>query len=189
MADSSADPANHIKQTANSCGAVYEMPTASGQKDGDGNAIASDWVGTGMKAIVAGVPLAAADASGNTCDPEKIAGADNLSFSEKMRVLFIGEDTSTHLNNNVWAYHIDTGKLSRILSIPAGAEFTGLQAVDNENGFSYVMSNYQHAAEFSYSFESWPVNKASPALAARLAKLIDRKKGAVGYIGNLPKLQ
>jgi secreted PhoX family phosphatase len=114
--------------------------------------------------------------AGNTAAVDKIANPDNLKFSEKMRTLFIGEDSSTaHINNFLWAYNVDTGKLSRILSLPAGAESTGLQAIDDQNGFSYIMSNYQHAGEFSSNID--------PALKAQLLPLIDRSKAAVGYLG------
>ena len=45
-----------------------------------------------------------------------------------------------HVNNFLWAFNIDTRELSRLLSTPAGAEATGLQAVDEVNGFTYVMA-------------------------------------------------
>jgi hypothetical protein len=98
-----------------------------------------------------------------------------------MRTLFIGEDSSTaHINNFLWAYNVDSGKLSRILSLPAGAESTGLQAVENLNGFAYLMSNYQHPGDFSSNID--------PALKARLEPLIDKQKGEVGYLSGLPRL-
>jgi secreted PhoX family phosphatase len=188
MVDNPADPRNDVRLPANICGAVYEMSTGDGQKDSDGQPIASDWVGTAMRAAVVGKPQGS-DAIGNTCDIDGVSRPDNLSYSEKMRVLFIGEDTNRHLNNFLWAYHLDSGKLVRILSLPAGAESTGLQVVDDRNGFAYIMSNYQHAAEFSYPFESWNVSKAAPELAERLSRLIDRRQGAIGYIGGLPRLK
>jgi hypothetical protein len=61
--------------------------------------------------------------------------------------LFIGEDSGQHLNNYVWAYNVDTKVLRRILSVPAGAECTGLQAVDNLKDFAYVMSAFQHPGD------------------------------------------
>ena len=60
---------------------------------------------------------------------DNVASPDNLSYSEAMRTLFIGEDSSKHTNNFVWAYNVDTKELERILSVPAGAEATGLFAV------------------------------------------------------------
>jgi secreted PhoX family phosphatase len=61
------------------------------------------------------------DALGNTANPNKIANPDNLKFSEKMRTLFIGEDSSQHVNNFMWAYNVDTKQLSRVLSVPQAA--------------------------------------------------------------------
>ncbi len=188
MTDNRTDPQNDVRLPANVCGAVYEMSTGGGQRDQHGKAIASAWVGTAMRAAVIGQPQDS-DAIGDTCAIDGISRPDNLSYSEKMRVLFIGEDSSRHLNNFLWALHLDSGKLVRVLSLPAGAEATGLQVVDDNRGFAYVMANYQHAAEFTYPFESWNVTKANPDLATRLGRLIDRKQGGVGYLGGLPKLR
>lgn len=180
METSTKDPVDHIKLTRNSAGAVYEMPMTSAQVDSTGGAIASDWVGTSMKAIVVGEDITK-DSAGNICHVDKICSPDNLAFSEKMRVLFIGEDSSSgHVNNFLWAYHVDTGVLARVLSLPAGAESTGLQVHDSLNGFAYIMSNYQHAGDFSSNIDS--------ALKSRLTPLIDTRKAGVGYLGNLPKL-
>ena len=55
-----------------------------------------------------------------------MANPDNLKFSETLRTLFIGEDSSTHVNNFVWGYNVDTKQLSRLMSMPSGAEATGL---------------------------------------------------------------
>ncbi|MFO1421321.1 MAG: DUF839 domain-containing protein [Candidatus Competibacteraceae bacterium] len=170
---------DHIQLPKNLSGAVYELTTAKGVKDNAGNAIDSDYVAVGMKALVVGEDIVK-DAVGNTSNVDKIATPDNLKFSEKMRTLFIGEDGGTHINNFLWAYNVDSGKLSRILSLPAGAESTGLQAVENLNGFAYIMSNYQHPGDFSSNID--------PALKARLEPLINKQKGEVGYIGGLPRL-
>ena len=78
---------------------------------------------------------------------DKVANPDNLSYSEELRTVFIGEDSGMHTNNFVWAYELDSKKLSRILSVPAGAEATGLQFADDRNGFSYIMSNFQHPGD------------------------------------------
>jgi hypothetical protein len=53
-----------------------------------------------------------------------------------------------HVNNFLWAYNVDTKVLSRILSTPAGAESTGLHAVDAVNGWTYIMSNFQHPGDW-----------------------------------------
>lgn len=180
MEDKIADAANHIKLAKLLAGAVYEMPLAAGQKDTASNAIGSDYVATSMKGLVVGQDIAK-DAAGNTADPDKMANPDNLFFSEKLRTLFIGEDSSTaHINNFLWAYNVDSKKLARILSLPAGAESTGLQVLDNLNGFSYVMSNYQHAGDYSSNID--------PALKTRLTPLVNKFKAGVGYLSGVPVL-
>jgi secreted PhoX family phosphatase len=141
-----------------------------------------------MNAMVIGEDLPAADAYGNTAAVDKIASPDNLSFSEDMRTLFIGEDSSQHTNNFVWAYNVDTKELSRVLSAPAGAESTGLMAADNRNGFSYVMSNFQHPGDEVEGKTITAVDKEE------LLKEIDKqiginKTGGVGYISGLPSLE
>jgi len=131
-------------------GAVYAMNLRGGQQASDGSAIDSEWVpiDIGAPAALVGEDLATADALGNTANIDKVANPDNLKFSEKLRTLFIGEDSSMHVNNFLWAYHVDTKTLSRVLSTPAAAESTGLHAVDEINGWTYVMSNFQHAGDW-----------------------------------------
>ena len=63
-----------------------------------------------------GEDLAVADALGNTANAEKLGNPDNLKFSEKLRTLFIGEDSGMHVNNFLWAYNVDTKALTRLLS-------------------------------------------------------------------------
>ena len=128
-------------------GAVMALNLKGGQKDDKGTAINSEWMPVDTKALLAGEDITA-DALGNTANPNKIANPDNLKFSEKMRTLFIGEDSSQHVNNFLWAYNIDTKALSRVMSIPAGGESTGLHAVDELNGWTYIMSNFQHAGDW-----------------------------------------
>ena len=118
-------------------------------------------------------------------------------YSETMRTLFIGEDSGQHINNYLWAYNIDTKKLSRILSLPAGAESTGLQVVENLNGFPYIMSNFQHPADLA-GFTSMPADlklsletlMISSGLAARTPSGgVRPAKGGIGYLSGLPALQ
>lgn len=128
-------------------GAVMALNLRGGQKDTAGAAINSEWMPVDTKALLAGEDISA-DALGNTGNPNKICNPDNLKFSEKMRTLFIGEDSGQHVNNFLWAYNIDTKQLSRLMSIPAGGESTGLHAVDEINGWTYIMSNFQHAGDW-----------------------------------------
>ena len=128
-------------------GVVMALNLRGGQKDTAGAAINSEWMPVDTKALLAGEDIAA-DALGNTGNPNKICNPDNLKFSEKLRTLFIGEDSGQHVNNFLWAYNVDTKQLARLMSIPAGGESTGLHAVDEINGWTYIMSNFQHAGDW-----------------------------------------
>lgn len=128
-------------------GAVMALGLKGGLKDDQGAAINSDWMPADIKALLTGEDITA-DALGNTANPDKVANPDNLKFSEKMRTLFIGEDSGQHVNNFLWAYQVETKVLSRVMSIPAGGESTGLHAVDELNGWTYIMSNFQHAGDW-----------------------------------------
>jgi secreted PhoX family phosphatase len=179
MEDKSTDAANDIRLKKNSSGAVYELTLKSNQIDSSGNAIDSDFVPVVMEALVVGEDITA-DAEGNKSNLEKIASPDNLWFSERMRVLFIGEDSSNHVNNYLWAYHVDTKKLVRILSMPMGAESTGLQVVDNMNGYAYIMANYQHAGD---------LNGTAKATFDSIIGGINTDKAEVGYLAGVPAMR
>jgi secreted PhoX family phosphatase len=127
-------------------GGILAHDLSGGQRDTDDQKIDSEWVPARTRALLLGEDIPA-DAMGNKANPERIGNPDNLKFSEKMRTLFIGEDSSTHVNNFLWAYNVDTKQLSRLMSLPAGAESTGLHAVDELNGWTYIMSNFQHPGE------------------------------------------
>jgi len=180
-----------------SAGAVYALNMKGGQKDDTGAAINSEWVPVDMGAVPALVSedLATPDALGNKANADKVANPDNIKFSEKLRTLFIGEDSSTHVNNFLWAYNVDTKALVRVLSNPAGAESTGLHAVDDINGFAYIMSNFQHAGDWDVSKDA--SGNVTGGLHAKVATTLDplikaNYRGgygaAVGYLTGLPQL-
>lgn len=158
-------------------GVVMTLNLKGGQTDTAGAAIHSDWMPVDTRALLAGEDISA-DALGNTAHPEKIANPDNLKFSEKLRTLFIGEDSSQHVNNFLWAYHVDTKQLSRIMSIPAGGESTGLHAVDEINGWTYVMSNFQHAGDWG-SIHKGVKDQLDPLIRANYK---NKSGAAVGYL-------
>ncbi len=158
-------------------GGVMQHNLTGGQKDLGGAAINSEWVPVHTKALIVGKDTAA-DALGNLADPDMIANPDNLKFSEKLRTLFIGEDSSQHVNNFLWAYNVDTKKLSRVLSTPAGAESTGLHAVDEINGWTYIMNNFQHAGDWG-SLHAKVQATLDPLVRANYK---DRFGAAVGYL-------
>ena len=143
------ESANITVEKALIAGGVLAHTLAGGQKDTAGGAIDSAWMPSQTRTLLVGEDLAAADAVGNLSNPDKVANPDNLKFSEKMRTLFIGEDSSTHVNNMLWAYNVDTKSLTRLATMPAGAEATGLHVVDDLNGWTYIMSNFQHAGDWS----------------------------------------
>lgn len=162
-------------------GVVMALNLKGGQKDTSGAAINSEWMPVDTKALLAGEDIAA-DALGNTANPNKIANPDNLKFSEKMRTLFIGEDSGQHVNNFLWAYNVDTKQLSRVMSIPAGGESTGLHAVDEINGWTYIMSNFQHAGDWG-SIHNAVKDTLDPMIRANYK---NKSGAAVGYITGTP---
>lgn len=169
----------HVEQ--NKSGAVYAHDLRGGQKAiNDNTVIRSEWVPVRMYVPknLTGQDIAA-DALGNKSHPDKVSCPDNLKYSEKFRTLFIGEDSGTHVNNFLWAYNVDSHELTRILSTPAGAESTGLHAIDEVGGYTYIMSNFQHPGE---GLED---NKA---VAAKVMPILKRNfknnyGAAVGYLG------
>jgi secreted PhoX family phosphatase len=187
-------PADHIQIDKVTAGGVYQVALNDGQVDSEGNAIDSEWVGTAMRvpASLLGEDIEP-DALGNIANPEKIANPDNIFFSNKMRTLFVGEDSGTHVNNFLWAYNVDTGKLTRILSVASGAESTGLQVVENINGHAYIMSNNQHQGEW---LKSLPEDVKARFIETAEATYGANDKGVlnynleanVGYIGGIPGL-
>ncbi|WP_459618331.1 PhoX family protein [Bordetella sp. 2513F-2] len=163
-------------------GGILAHKLAGGQLDADGDAINSEWVPHEYSTLLVGEDITA-DALGNTANPDRIASPDNLKFSEKLRTLFIGEDSGNHVTNFMWAYNVDTKELSRLLSTPAGAESTGLHAVDEINGWTYIMSNFQHPGEL--------IGSVPAALADTLKPLIEAnyKDGFGASVGYLTGVQ
>ncbi len=165
--------------TALKAGGILAHTLSGGQTDTDGASLDSVWVPSSFKVLLTGQDISA-DALGNTANPNKIGNPDNLKFSEKLRTLFIGEDSSQHTNNFLWAYNVDETDpdkaLSRILSIPAGGESTGLHAVDEINGWTYIMSNFQHAGDSSYVRGITALNDAVKA------NYNNKFAAAVGYL-------
>lgn len=167
------------------CGAVYQSDLQGGVKDTDGHPIKSDWVAVSTRAFIIGAKKPAGQTGYgryDKCDTDKVANPDNLKFSPALGILFIGEDSGNHLNNFLWAYRVRDGRLTRIASAPVGAEWTGLQVVENLNGFAYVMSNVQHPGA-AKDLEKYP-----DEVKVKLRAQVDQR-GAVGYLGVMPALK
>lgn len=179
------DGTTDIKVQGPKAGATYAMNLRGGQKDLSGAAIDSDWVPVDMAAPAAlvGQDLASADALGNLASADKVANPDNLKFSEKMRTLYIGEDSGMHVNNFLWAYNVDTKQLARVLSTPAGAESTGLQGVDDANGWTYILSNFQHPGDWESPLHDKVKATLDPLVRANYK---DRFGASVGYVTGEP---
>lgn len=160
-------------------GGVLAHTLSAGQKDSTGTAIDSEWVPSLTKTLLIGEDLATADALGNLANPDKIGAPDNLKFSERMRTLFIGEDSSYHVNNFIWAYNVDTKTLSRIASMPSGAEATGLGVVDDLNGWTYITSNFQHPGDWGVPLHNIVKATLDPLVRANYK---DRFGAQVGYL-------
>ncbi|MBP6008544.1 MAG: DUF839 domain-containing protein [Rhodoferax sp.] len=159
-------------------GGVMALPMTGGHTDQTGTAIKSEWVPSVIRALLIGEDIAA-DALGNLANPDKVSNPDNLKFSEKLRTLFIGEDSGTHVNNFVWAYNVDTKQLSRLMSMPSGAEATGLGVVDDLNGWTYITSNFQHPGDWNAKLHGKVQATLDPLVRANYK---DRFGAAVGYL-------
>lgn len=160
-------------------GATFEIDL------GRAKGIDSRYVPTNMQALVIGEDLAKPDAYGNTANPNLVANPDNLAYSATSKTLFIGEDSSLHTNNFVWAYNLKTKTLSRILSVPVGAEATGLRSLDHVGGYSYLLSNYQHPGEGLDGKQITAVDSKKLEQAMQEGIGI-QKTGGVGYLSGLP---
>jgi secreted PhoX family phosphatase len=167
-----------------SAGGTYEVVL------GTDATIGSDWVPQSMAVPTAllGEDLATPDTYGNSANVDKISLTDNLSYSEAMRTLFIGEDSSQHINNYIWAYNVDTKALARIYSAPAGAECTGLQVVDNLNGFAYISANFQHPGDWESIHTTLLTATGSTLNATINSNWGNKKQAAIGYISGVPQL-
>ena len=163
-------------------GAIMTSKLEGNQRDQSGHPINSDWVPSQLSALIAGQDIEQ-DELGNLANPDTISNPDNLKFSEKLRTLFIGEDSSTHVNNFIWAYNVDTKKLSRLASMPSGAEATGLSVVDSLNGWTYITANFQHPGDWLGKLHT----KVKPILSPLIQKNYkDGFGAAVGYITAKP---
>jgi secreted PhoX family phosphatase len=147
-------------ESRNHCGVVYKLSL-------EGYNV------TSMTAMIQGTPMAK-DVNGNTCKLDNISMPDNLTFIPRTNTLIIGEDTNYHQNDMVWAYQLESKKLTRILTAPYGAEMTSPYYYSDINGFDYLMSVVQHPYK-----ESDTEKLENP----------DESRAYTGYIGPLPVIQ
>jgi uncharacterized protein len=143
---------NHIKLDGyNLCGAVYQLDV------GANTTVGSDYVAKNMSKLVAGIPAAAGistdtimanpapfNTSANKCYIDGIASPDNVTYMSGYDTLIIGEDTSYHQNDVLWAYNLADGTMKRIQTTPYGSETTSPYWYPNINGWAYLTSVVQH---------------------------------------------
>jgi len=164
------EPANDIKLAKNSCGAVYEV------------SLDANYNGTKMEAIVVGTPLVVGEAYADewTCSPEGIANPDNITYIGH-NTLLISEDTKKHVNNMSWAYNTETKTMTRIASLPIGAEVTGVdKGVVGDKGFLFY--NQQHP--FKDNPKAADGTKPNSALIENATD--EQRKALIGYIDGIP---
>ena len=172
---------DHIRLPKNNCGAVYGLNVVSNVMDSANVLIDSTYVVANMAAIVTGQPVtteyAGTQFAGNTCSVDGISEPDNLSYLPKYGVLVIGEDTSQHQNDMVWAYQVDTKLIQRIATTPYGAETTSTYWHPNLNGHGYLTMVTQHP------FGESDTGRVSPSDGG-----LSDAESYIGYIGPFPQL-
>ena len=70
-------------------------------------------------------------------------------------------------------------QLSRLMSMPAGAEATGLGVVDDLNGWTYITSNFQHPGDWGTPLHNVVKATLDPLVRANYK---DRFGAQVGYL-------
>jgi hypothetical protein len=155
---------NDIRLPSNSCGAVYAMDVLPVRGvDTNGNAIDSRFVVGNMNAIITGTPDSSV--ANNACDVNGISNPDNVTYLQGSDVLVIGEDTSKHENNMIWALNVKSNELTRMMTTPLDAETTSPFWHRDVNGFGYMTAVSQH-----------PMDDVDDATS-------DEKQSEVGVIG------
>ncbi len=160
----------------NPCGLVLSMGLGTAV-DSEGAAIDSALVAGRVDVLLAGAPKAYAGAlQHNTCDVDGIAGPDNLEWVPGAELPLVAEDTAGHENNALWAFDPERGALTRILTVPFGAEVAGLQWYPDVGGRGYITVSVQEP----FSVRGEP----------RWAGLVDGQdpRSWTGWLGPFPKL-
>lgn len=139
---------DHIQvHEADRCGAIYSMDMAGGVEDTEGNPINSGLVAINMNTLLStpdgatGKTTSTGACADNNLD--QMAQPDNITMMPNSDILVIGEDGS-HDNNMVWAYNVETGDLTRIVTVPEGAETTS-PYFHKVGKYSYMSLVAQHS--------------------------------------------
>lgn len=178
-----------ILVASNVCGAVYQLD------------VDSNFVTTKMSALISGIPKAYTEAakaiqtsmsnstttSQQSCDDAGIALPDNVTMGPTDDILIIGEDATTeHQNDFLWAYNLNTKSLTRIMSVPYGAEITSPMYYRNINGWDYMTAVVQHPYDESDYFRGPDATIVTTGFSTAKA-LASRAR--VGYFGPFPTVK
>ena len=172
---------NHIKLPYNLCGGIYGLNVGYEPR------MASEYVAKTMSGVIMGnmtqaydknSSIPAYDETGsfahNYCDINRIANPDNITYIAGYNTLIIGEDSGDgHQNDIIWAYNVQTERLTRLQTLPYGSEATSQYIYKDIKGFSYLMSVIQHP------FGESDVDYITP----------QDKQGYIGFIGPFPALK
>ncbi len=162
---------NAIRLPKNSCGAVYEIT------------LDDNYSGTKMEAVITGKPLKEGEAYSDEwyCHPNAISNPDNLRYLG-YNTLLVSEDTTKHVNNMMWAYNTVNKTLTRIASLPIGAEVTGVD-MGTVSGKEILLINTQHP------FQDNPRNRLGDTPNSSLLDkaLSEQRKAKIGYITGFPE--
>jgi secreted PhoX family phosphatase len=173
-----------IRLKQNKCGVMFKGTFGPGI-DSEGNSIDSSYIVESMTGVVIGKKLSEGDAGAdfNYCAEDYPADPDNILYMGKNH-LFIAEDTGYHFYNMIWDYNTVTGDLTRIGTVPPGAEVTGAFGNISVDDKMYVTFNAQHPFGESRS------NATGSISFSDYYSLDDEKyKGIIGYIKGLPSLK
>jgi len=168
---------------ANVCGGIYQLD------------VDSNYVTTRMTPLLMGIPKtytdrpiqtstsSASTVTQQTCDDAGIALPDNVSMGPTNDILIIGEDATTeHQNDFLWAYNLSTSTLTRIASVPYGAEVTSPYYYRNINGWDYMTMVVQHPYDESDYFKGPDATTGSTKSVAKSNAM----RAQVGYLGPFP---
>ncbi|GAB6040994.1 alkaline phosphatase PhoX [Endothiovibrio diazotrophicus] len=146
---------NHVQLTdPNFCGGVYGLDVVdgthmSGIVDTAGNTIASEYVVVNMYGMIAGRDTGNPNRK-DTCDTGSVANPDNVSMDPNTGELLIGDD-GVHDNNTVWSFDTQRNILTRVATMPEGAESTSVYWHLNVNGWPYISVVAQHPGDGAHT--------------------------------------
>lgn len=134
--------ADHIRLTANRCGAVFAADLKAD------TSINSHYVIGELYPLVLGRPLPESQVTNrktDLCDPDRMAEPDNIAFLPGSDLLFIAEDADDgHSLNFLWSYNVRTGNFRRLLHGPRGAEITSPSWIRLGDGSLYFFATVMH---------------------------------------------